>query len=139
MDWQGEKERKSFLDKIKNTFHSFWRAIIWWKIKIWQKIADTSFNPNYETCIYFTLLFIIKQSKKLNVIAPSITFDQPPLLKALEIITAKRLDVVPFLGRFQMLISFYGRVDTITAGLGIDKLSQNIYGENSVNICCQVR
>ena len=24
---------KSFLDEIKNTFHSFWRAIIWWKNK----------------------------------------------------------------------------------------------------------
>ena len=24
----------------------FWRAINWWKIKIWQKIADTSFNYN---------------------------------------------------------------------------------------------
>ena len=26
---------KSFLDKIKNIFHSFGRAIVWWKIKIW--------------------------------------------------------------------------------------------------------
>ena len=25
---------KSFLDEIKNIFHSFWRATIWWKIKI---------------------------------------------------------------------------------------------------------
>ena len=45
--WQGEKEgkveiqkceylenEKGFLDEIKNIFHSFWRAIIWWKIKI---------------------------------------------------------------------------------------------------------
>ena len=24
---------KSFLDEIKSTFHSFWRAIIWWKNK----------------------------------------------------------------------------------------------------------
>ena len=23
---------KSFLDEIKNIFHSFWGAIIWWKI-----------------------------------------------------------------------------------------------------------
>ena len=38
------KNEKSFLDEIKNIFHSFWRAIIWWKIKIWQKIADTSFK-----------------------------------------------------------------------------------------------
>ena len=45
-DRQGEKEgkmeiqkleylknEKSFSDEIKNIFHSFWRAIIWWKIK----------------------------------------------------------------------------------------------------------
>ena len=35
---------KSFLDEIKNILHGFWRAIVWWKIKIWQKIVDTSFN-----------------------------------------------------------------------------------------------
>ena len=29
------ENEKSFLDEIKNIFHSFWRAIIWWKIKIW--------------------------------------------------------------------------------------------------------
>ena len=29
------KNEKSFLDEIKNIFHSFWRAINWWKIKIW--------------------------------------------------------------------------------------------------------
>ena len=28
---------KSFLDEIKNIFHSFWRDIIRWKIKIWWK------------------------------------------------------------------------------------------------------
>ena len=47
IDWQGIKRgktkiqklehlenEKSFLDEIKNIFHSFWRAIIWLKIKI---------------------------------------------------------------------------------------------------------
>ena len=29
------ENEKSFLDEIKNIFNSFWRAIIWWKIKIW--------------------------------------------------------------------------------------------------------
>ena len=51
--WQGEKEgkkeihkseylenEKSFLDEVKNNFHSFWRAIIWWKIFF----LDTSFK-----------------------------------------------------------------------------------------------
>ena len=28
------KNEKSFLDEIKNIFHSFWMDIIWWKIKI---------------------------------------------------------------------------------------------------------
>ena len=29
------KNEKSFLDEIKNIFHSFWSSIIWWKIKTW--------------------------------------------------------------------------------------------------------
>ena len=34
------KNKKTFLDEIKNTFHSFWRVIIWWEIKTWKKIED---------------------------------------------------------------------------------------------------
>ena len=29
------ENKKNFLDEIKNIFHSFLRAIIWWKIKFW--------------------------------------------------------------------------------------------------------
>ena len=35
------ENEKSFLDKIKSIFHSFWRVIIWWK-KIWIHAIDTS-------------------------------------------------------------------------------------------------
>ena len=38
------ENEKSFLDEIKNVFHSLWRAIIWLKIKNLWKIADTSFK-----------------------------------------------------------------------------------------------
>ena len=31
------ENEKSFLDEIKNIFHRFWRAIIWWKIKFDKK------------------------------------------------------------------------------------------------------
>ena len=31
------KNEKWFLDEIKNTFHSLWRAIIGWKIKFDKK------------------------------------------------------------------------------------------------------
>ena len=41
------QNEKSFLKEIRNISHSFWRAIIWWKIKFWQKIADTSFKDLY--------------------------------------------------------------------------------------------
>ena len=32
------EDEKSFLDEIKNIFHSFWRAIIWWKNKSGHKL-----------------------------------------------------------------------------------------------------
>ena len=89
-------------------------------------------KPSEETCIYSSLLFVIEQSKKLSVTTPSITFDQRLWLKALEIITANKLDTVSFLGCFHMWMSFYGSTVTIMAGSWIDKLFQNIYGENSV-------
>ena len=39
---------------------------------------------------------------------------------------------MPPLGGLHMLMSFYGSVKTITSVSGIDRLFQNIYGENSV-------
>ena len=35
------ENQKIFLDEIKNIFHSFLRAIIWWKK---EKIVDRSLN-----------------------------------------------------------------------------------------------
>ena len=51
--WKGMEKRqkieyfeneKSILDSMKNIFHGFRRAIIWWKNKNLIKILDTSFN-----------------------------------------------------------------------------------------------
>ena len=36
------REWKELFRSNKSIIHSFWRPIIWWKIKIWEKIADTS-------------------------------------------------------------------------------------------------
>ena len=33
------ENEKSFLDEIKSIFHSFWRAIFWWKNKKYQTQA----------------------------------------------------------------------------------------------------
>ena len=38
------ENEKSFLDEIKNIFHSFWRAIIWGKNKNLIKNSGTSFK-----------------------------------------------------------------------------------------------
>ena len=42
---RGEEENtKIWISQERKELFSFWKAIIWWKIKNWQKIADTSFN-----------------------------------------------------------------------------------------------
>ena len=89
-------------------------------------------NPNDKTCICTVLLFVIEQSKKLGVTMPSITFDQFLWIKALEIITAKRLDIVPLLGGFDLLMSFYGSIGSIMDGSAISKLLECLYGQNAV-------
>ena len=38
------ENEKTFSDEIKSIFHSFLRAIIWWRIKVFKKIANTSFK-----------------------------------------------------------------------------------------------
>ena len=71
------------------------------------------------------------QPKKFNVKEPSIRFDHPLWFKALEIITAKELKVAPLLSDFDMLMSFCGSIGTIVSGSGIERVFQNIYGENA--------
>ena len=61
-------------------------------------------DPKNETCVYSVLLFVIEQSKRLAITTPSVTFDQQLWIIALEIITAKELQIVPLLGGFHMLM-----------------------------------
>lgn len=88
-------------------------------------------NPTNEACVYSTLQFVIEQSKRLGIVTPSITFDQQLWIIALEIIMAKQLNIVPLLGGFHMLMSFYGSIGNIMDGSGISKLFHTIYGENA--------
>ena len=65
------------------------------------------------SCIYSTLMFIIKQTKDLGLPTPIITFDQPLWLKVTEIVAALSLAVVVILGGFHMLMSFAGSIGDI--------------------------
>ena len=65
------ENEKSFLDEIKSIFHSFWRAIIWWKKLI--KIADTSFKLVYFMCHRYTITSKTKIEKTVNLSCPAVT------------------------------------------------------------------
>lgn len=90
-------------------------------------------NPSNYTCIFSTLLFLIEQCKKLNIVTPSITFDQPLWLKATEIAVEKSLNIVVHLGGFHTLMSFVGSIGSLMDGSGIESVLQLVYGENSIN------
>ena len=85
-----------------------------------------------ETCIYSTLSFVQDQAKKLNIITPCITFDQPLWLKAVEIVLSKKMNMVCRLGGFHTIMSFLGSVGKLMSGLGLSELLETCYGANTV-------
>ena len=89
-------------------------------------------DPNDETCIYSTLLFVIKQAKKLKIVVPSVTFDQPLWLKATGIIEKANLDIVCRLGGFHAMMSFLGSVGNLMKGSGIEEFFSEVYAEHTV-------
>ena len=50
------KNEKSFLDKIKSIFHSFWKAIMWWKKKEKKSTQALSTEQIIEN---LTILFTV--------------------------------------------------------------------------------
>lgn len=91
-----------------------------------------SLNPSDKTCLYSTLLFIEEQAKKLNIVTPCVTFDQPLWLKAIEVVNAMKMNIVCRLGGFHMLMSFLGSVGHVMMGSGIEQALITVYGENTI-------
>ena len=89
-------------------------------------------NPNDPSCIYSTLLKVIEQARQQGIVTPSVTFDQPLWLKAVEIIDAKKLPIVARLGGFHSLMSFAHSIGTIMECSGLEKLLETCYAPNSV-------
>ena len=89
-------------------------------------------NPGDASCIYSTLLFVQRQSVKLNIVTPCITFDQPLWLKAVDIIQSSELKIVCRLGGFHLLMSFMGSIGTVMAGSGLSEALESCYGCNTV-------
>ena len=92
-------------------------------------------NPNDESCIYSTLLFVIEQAKRMRVPVPCVTFDQLLWLKACGIIEEGGLDIVARLGGFHTLMTFthyLGAIGKVMKGSGIEELFNEVYFENTV-------
>ena len=85
-----------------------------------------------ESCIYSTLVFIIDQAKKLDILVPCVTFDQPLWYKAIGIIEETGLNIVARLGGFHTVMSFLGSIGKMMKGSGIEELFAEVYAENSV-------
>ena len=77
-------------------------------------------------------MFIIDQSKRINVKIPVITFDQPLWLKATEFVNVKTLKVVLILGGFHLMMSFIGSIGHLMKRSGISEVLGTVYGSNAV-------
>lgn len=89
-------------------------------------------NPSDYTCIYSVLLYVLEQSNRLGMTVPCLTFDQPLYFKAMEIITAKSMNIVCRLGGFHTLMSFLGSIGDLMEGTGLEEALQKVYGKNAV-------
>lgn len=88
-------------------------------------------NPNDLSCIYSTLVHIMKEAEKLAVTTPTVTFDQPLWLKAFNIANFHKLNVVCRLGAFHVQMSFLGSIGSVMAGSGLCEMIQCCYGPNA--------
>jgi len=95
-----------------------------------QPIIDV--NPNDLSCIYSTLIHIIKQAEQLNIDTTSVTLDQALWLKAVNIINYMKLNIVCRLGAFHLQMSFLGSLGVLMAGSGLAEVMQCCYAPNSV-------
>ena len=91
-------------------------------------------NPTDPTCIYSTLCFVEQQAKQLRIETPCITCDQPLWQKAVDIITATKMNMVCRLGGFHMTMSFSGSVGSVMSGSELSDALQMVYAPNAVPV-----
>ena len=89
-------------------------------------------NPSDESCIYSTLMFIIKQANLMKIMVTSVAFDQHLWLKAVGIIEDANLPIVCCLGGFNTLMSFLGSLGNLMKGSGLEELFSQVYREHTV-------
>jgi hypothetical protein len=90
-------------------------------------------NPSDKSCILSTFLFVCNQAKLLDIEVPCVTFDQPLWIKAVEVSTAERFNIVCRLGVFHLIMSYLGSICSVMAGSGLTQSLECCYGPYTVN------
>jgi hypothetical protein len=89
-------------------------------------------NPSDDSCIFSCLVYLIEQAKMRSIPVPSVTFDQPLYIKAVDIAMKGSLDIVIRLGGFHTLMSFLGSIGHLMRGTGLEEVMGLIFGPNTV-------
>ncbi|CAC5377772.1 unnamed protein product [Mytilus coruscus] len=94
-------------------------------------------NPSDESCIYTTLHFVCKETKK-NKCTPILTFDQPLYWKAMTILqneptTSSLKSLVLKLGGFHTEMSFVGRIGYLMSGSVLMNIFETVYASTAVS------
>jgi hypothetical protein len=89
-------------------------------------------SPSDMTCIYTTLLFVKKQAEYLGIPQPSITFDQPLYIKAVDIVRHHDLNIVVRLGGFHTIMNYMGAIGSNMRGSGLEDAFELLYGKKTV-------
>ena len=79
------------------------------------------------------MLFIIDQAQALYIDTPCVTYDQPLLIKTLEIVVSMKLNVVVRLAGFHTTMSFLGSIGYFMEGSGLERLFEVVYAKNTVS------
>ena len=94
-------------------------------------------DPTNMSCVYSTLLFVVKENRKHSTI-PILTFDQPLWLKARTIIhhedkSSELKKVVLKLGGFHLMMSYLGSIGHLMNASGLREALELVYAENAVD------
>ena len=94
-------------------------------------------NPNDLTCIYSTINFVPRHSRKYDVV-PILTFDQPLWWKAMCIVNDEPPEsdlkrVVLRLGAFHTQMRFLGSIGHLMKGSELQEVLELIYADNAVS------
>ena len=88
-------------------------------------------NPSDDNCIYSTLLYVVEQAKSRLFSTPSLTFDQPLYVKAVDIAMKANLKIVIRLGGRHTLMSFLGSIGHMMRGSGLEEVMGLLFGSTT--------